>query len=74
MIKYDLFAADTNNKFSDYEFALSELEKNIQPITEPSQQNITTIELESLSTNINNFEFILESFFCPRKSLPIKNS
>ena len=34
MIKYDLFASDTNNKFSDYEFALSELEKNILPATE----------------------------------------
>lgn len=30
MIKYDLFTADTNNKFADYEFALSELEKNVQ--------------------------------------------
>jgi hypothetical protein len=31
MIKYDLFAADTNNKFSDYEFALSELERSESP-------------------------------------------
>lgn len=30
MIRYDLFTCDTNNKFSDYEVALSELEKNIQ--------------------------------------------
>jgi len=30
MIRYDLFTSDTNNKFSDYEVALSELEKNIQ--------------------------------------------
>jgi hypothetical protein len=34
MIKYDLFSSDTNNKFADYEFALSELEKNIQPASE----------------------------------------
>jgi hypothetical protein len=32
MIKYDMFASETNNKFSDYENALSELEKNVQPI------------------------------------------
>ena len=56
MIKYDLFAADTNNKFSDYEFALSELEKNIQPVTESSEQNITTIELEPVTTSINDIE------------------
>lgn len=30
MIRYDSFTTDTNTKFSDYEFALSELEKNIQ--------------------------------------------
>lgn len=30
MMKYDMFANDTNNKFSDYELALSELEKNVQ--------------------------------------------
>ena len=56
MIKYDLFAADTNNKFSDYEFALSELEKNIQPVTESSEQNITTNELEPVTTSINDIE------------------
>ena len=56
MIKYDLFAADTNNKFSDYEFALSELEKNIQPVTESSEQNITTIELEPVTTSINDID------------------
>jgi hypothetical protein len=38
MIKYDLFASDTNNKFADYEFALSELEKNIQPAAEPTAE------------------------------------
>ena len=56
MIKYDLFAADTNNKFSDYEFALSELEKNIQPVTESSEQNITTIELEPVVISINDID------------------
>ena len=32
MIKYDMFANDTTNKFADYELALSELEKNVQPL------------------------------------------
>jgi len=30
MIKYDLFSNETNNKFSDFEYALSDLEKNVQ--------------------------------------------
>ena len=30
MIKYDLFSSETNNKFSDFEYALSDLEKNVQ--------------------------------------------
>jgi hypothetical protein len=34
MIKYDMFASETNNKFADYELALSELEKNVQPVEE----------------------------------------
>jgi len=38
MIKYDMFASDTNNKFADYEFALSELEKNVQPLETPAQE------------------------------------
>jgi hypothetical protein len=50
MIKYDLFAADTNNKFSDYEFALSELEKNIQPLAEPISE-VNEKELEGTSLN-----------------------
>jgi hypothetical protein len=50
MIKYDLFAADTNNKFSDYEFALSELEKNIQ--SEPQTVDVTELE----GTTINDID------------------
>jgi hypothetical protein len=50
MIKYDLFAADTNNKFTDYEFALSELEKNIQPLADPISE-VNEKELEGTSIN-----------------------
>jgi hypothetical protein len=34
MIRYDMFALETNNKFADYELALSELEKNVQSVEE----------------------------------------
>jgi len=34
MIRYDMFTSETNNKFTDYELALSELEKNVEPVQE----------------------------------------
>lgn len=34
MIRYDMFTSETNNKFADYELALSELEKNVEPVQE----------------------------------------
>ena len=40
MMKYDLFTQETNDKFSDYETAISELEKNIQPLNEETTENI----------------------------------
>lgn len=50
MIKYDMFTSETNNKFADYEFALSELEKNVQPI-EDSSAEVKTDEVEGTSIN-----------------------
>jgi hypothetical protein len=53
MIKYDMFASDVNNKFADYEFALSELEKNVQPVEEAPVVD----EVEGTSiTDIDNTE------------------
>jgi hypothetical protein len=39
MIKYDLFSSETNNRFTDFEYALSDLEKIIQPI-ETDETNV----------------------------------
>lgn len=53
MIKYDMFASDTNNKFADYEFALAELEKNVQPVQETPVDD----KVDGTSINdINNIE------------------
>ena len=41
MIKYDLFASETNNRFGDFEYALSELEKNMQITTDVGPVEIT---------------------------------
>lgn len=50
MIKYDMFTSETNNKFADYEFALSELEKSVQPV-EDSSAEVKTDEVEGTSIN-----------------------
>ena len=50
MIKYDMFASETNNKFADYELALSELEKNVQPVEE-SAADVIHEEVEGTSIN-----------------------
>jgi hypothetical protein len=52
MIKYDMFASDTNNKFADYEFALAELEKNVQPVQE------TPVDDKVDGTSINDIDNI----------------
>jgi hypothetical protein len=48
MIKYDLFTDETNNKFTDYEAALSDLEKNI--FTKNNEENVVDGEAEN---NVN---------------------
>jgi hypothetical protein len=58
MIKYDMFTSDTNNRFDDYEAALSELEKNVQPVEEaPVDSNVeeapAPIDSNVEGTNIN---------------------
>lgn len=51
MIRYDMFANDTTNKFADYELALSELEKSLT--TEMGTNNIGIL---SLSGEMNTLE------------------
>jgi hypothetical protein len=43
MIRYDGFVKETNDKFSDYEVALAELEKNVQPHLEQATVDETTM-------------------------------
>jgi hypothetical protein len=51
MIKYDGFTEETNNKFSDFELAMADLEKNIQLPTNgdvaDSENNMNDIDVES---------------------------
>lgn len=51
-LKFDLFVNDTNTRFSDYEFAIAELEKNI-PVTENAvgeEESSITVNDETIST------------------------
>jgi len=50
MIKYDLFADEMNNRFSDFEYAMSELEQNVQPTLENNEIN-EQIENATLTVN-----------------------
>ena len=50
MIRYDGFVKETNDKFSDYEVALAELEKNVQPQLE----QVTIDETTMTDVNIDN--------------------
>lgn len=55
MIKYDMFVSETNNKFSDYELALSELEQNIQPVIEESTLEESIVD-EDKEVSINDID------------------
>lgn len=52
MIKYDMFASETNNKFVDYEFALSELEKSTSLVLDTSESDTKNNDFQG--TNIND--------------------
>ena len=50
MIKYDLFADETNNRFNDFEYALSDLEK---AVVVPEELNNTILSGEEAILNAN---------------------
>jgi hypothetical protein len=54
MVKYDMFAQETTNNFSDYEIALSDLEKRLPSLD--IGQNIADLESEDAGTDINDVE------------------
>ena len=51
MLKYDQFASETSDKFGDFEFAISELEKNIQPTEQVENENDNENENEDLEND-----------------------
>ena len=55
MIKYDVFASETNNKFLDFEDVITDLEKNIQTPSEKEEDKIVdTNENSEISNEITN--------------------
>ena len=63
MMKYDVFTQETNDKFADYECAISELEKNIQSsgdiINENVIDNDNLSQIEDTENTENNDNFIM---------------
>lgn len=39
MLKYDAFVNETNDRFSDFELALAEVEKNVQPVSDTANED-----------------------------------
>jgi len=55
MVKYDMFALETTQNFSDYELALSDLEKRLPADPEQSQESQELVE-EQYGTSINDID------------------
>jgi len=55
MVKYDMFANQTTQNFSDYELALSDLEKRLPSEQQENQENLGE-EGKQISTNINDID------------------
>jgi molybdopterin converting factor small subunit len=56
MVKYDMFAMETLQSFSDYETALSDLELRLPSEQEKSQENLGEQEGTQIGTNINDID------------------
>ena len=55
MVKYDMFTQETTQNFSDYELALSDLEKRLPIEVEETQESLEQGE-EQTGTNINDID------------------
>jgi hypothetical protein len=60
MIKYDLFASETNNRFTDFDYALADLEKIVQPTVETLEEKNLSGE-EVTGTSINDIDMNTEN-------------
>ena len=56
MVKYDMFAQETTQNFSDYELALSDLEKRLPVGPEKCEENLEEQEGTQIGTNINDID------------------
>jgi len=50
LIKFDLFVRETNDKFTDYEYAIADLEKNLQ-LPLPDEEIVISSETQDLVNN-----------------------
>jgi len=71
MLKYDLFTSETNEKFSDFEYAFSEFEKKL-PLCEEENIDETNKNIDTDNDNDNendNENFVSETIAADLKSI-----
>jgi hypothetical protein len=56
MVKYDMFAQETAQNFSDYEIALGDLEKRVSSEPELEGNNIDQIDADLIGTGLNDID------------------
>lgn len=56
MVKYDIFARETVQNFSDYEVALGDLEKRLPNESELEGKNIHDIETDHIDNSVNDID------------------
>lgn len=56
MVKYDMFAQETAQNFSDYEVALGDLEKRLPAEPELEGNNISDIDSDQIGTSLNDID------------------
>lgn len=56
MVKYDMFAQETAQNFSDYEMALGDLEKRVSAEPEIEGNNIDQIDADLIGTGLNDID------------------
>jgi hypothetical protein len=71
MIKYDVFSSETNNKFSDFEYAITDLEKNFQSSSENEEIKIDDINVNN--ETINEFNSNIDENTDSIMSVDLKN-
>lgn len=73
MIRYDMFTSETNDKFADYEIALSELEKNVEPVQETRVKDSSVDEVDETGIDDTDNNEVSNEIASSIMSVDLKN-